>query len=327
MIDHELTDPAGGALTITHDHQGVWITATEDRDEVTVGPFPVTSLTEAVTVESDAEVSGDLMDGGVTAAAIEAEVDTLEDKMRRVADFVAPDRARSLVQENDELRARIGRVEEARDLYRRDTLTEERLHGEARRFALAWKETARKMFLERRTLISYAEMCKGSVERAAEDRRAADHFQAAYKQAAARGKRYREERREAEDALREAQEVVKSLRAMTPRDHLGAAFAGGYRRKGGMIPQGTEFIAFLGHRPGEGVRVSVAPKDLPEIEDHCERRLLDPEPPSRPEGAEDMESFLVGLDYLHDETGASRADLVTLANDLALLIVEQGAES
>lgn len=53
MIDHELTDPAGGALTITHDHQGVWITATEGRDEVTVGPFPVTSLTEAVTVESD----------------------------------------------------------------------------------------------------------------------------------------------------------------------------------------------------------------------------------------------------------------------------------
>ena len=56
----ELTDPAGGALTITTDHQGVWITATEGREEVTVGPFPATTL-------------GDDMDGGVTAARVEQE--------------------------------------------------------------------------------------------------------------------------------------------------------------------------------------------------------------------------------------------------------------
>lgn len=35
----EYTDPAGGALTITTDDAGVWITATDGIDEVTVGPF------------------------------------------------------------------------------------------------------------------------------------------------------------------------------------------------------------------------------------------------------------------------------------------------
>lgn len=39
--------------------------------------------------------------------------------------------------------------------------------------------------------------------------------------------------------------------------------------------------------------------------------------PTRPEGAERWETWLSRLDYLHDETGASRADLATLANDLA----------
>ncbi|WP_087484000.1 hypothetical protein [Brachybacterium massiliense] len=39
--------------------------------------------------------------------------------------------------------------------------------------------------------------------------------------------------------------------------------------------------------------------------------------PTRPEGAEHWETWLSRLDYLHDETGASRADLATLANDLA----------
>lgn len=82
MIDHELTDPAGGALTITHDHQGVWITTTEARDEVTVGPFPPRTL------RASFDMGDDLMDGGVTAAAIEAEV-------------ITPGRARSLVQERD----------------------------------------------------------------------------------------------------------------------------------------------------------------------------------------------------------------------------------
>ena len=41
------------------------------------------------------------------------------------------------------------------------------------------------------------------------------------------------------------------------------------------------------------------------------------EPPARPEGAERWETWLSRLDYLHDETGASRTDLTTLANDLA----------
>lgn len=44
----EHTDPAGGALTITTDHQGTWVTATEGREEVTVGPFPASVLDPAV---------------------------------------------------------------------------------------------------------------------------------------------------------------------------------------------------------------------------------------------------------------------------------------
>lgn len=51
----EHTDPAGGALTITTDHQGAWITATEDGDEVTVGPFPVTVLEQPGTPSADVE--------------------------------------------------------------------------------------------------------------------------------------------------------------------------------------------------------------------------------------------------------------------------------
>ena len=46
------------------------------------------------------------------------------------------------------------------------------------------------------------------------------------------------------------------------------------------------------------------------------RAALTP-PPTRPEGAERWEMWLSRLDYLHDETGASRADLATLADDLA----------
>lgn len=93
MIDHELTDPTGSALTITHNADGVWVTATQDHDEVTVGPFPTRTL------RASFDMGDDLADGGVTAAAIEAEV-------------VSPERARSLVQENTRLRERIGQAEE-----------------------------------------------------------------------------------------------------------------------------------------------------------------------------------------------------------------------
>ncbi|MGP9682041.1 hypothetical protein [Brachybacterium sp. AOP3-A1-3] len=120
MIDHELTDPAGGALTITHDHQGVWITATEGRDEVTVGPFP------ARTLRASFDMGDDLMDGGVTAAAIEAEVDGKAMWEKTRTDHLSPERARSLVQERDEakaeaamcqtsLRGQIRRAEQAED--------------------------------------------------------------------------------------------------------------------------------------------------------------------------------------------------------------------
>lgn len=35
----EFTDRDGDALTITTNPEGIWITCTSDRDEVTVGPF------------------------------------------------------------------------------------------------------------------------------------------------------------------------------------------------------------------------------------------------------------------------------------------------
>lgn len=68
MNAHEYTDPTGSALTITHDHRGAWITATDGGDEVTVGPFPTRTLTVSLGIDRD------LMDGGVTAALVEAEV-------------------------------------------------------------------------------------------------------------------------------------------------------------------------------------------------------------------------------------------------------------
>lgn len=251
MIDHELTDPAGGALTITHDHQGVWVTATEDRDKVTVGPFPVTSLTEAVTVESDAEVSGDLMDGGVTAAAIEAEV-------------VSPERARSLVQERNEAKAEAAMCQTS-------------LRGQIRR----------------------AEQAEDTLLMVQQQR---DHLRATLATTA----------RQRDEADKRA--ATASPRPLTADGVLGDADA----LKRGMDAL-TDFVA-AGHDV-EASQIARQGAAMVVI-----RAALTPLSP-RPEGAEELESFLVGLDYLHDETGASRADLATLANDLAALIVEQGDES
>ncbi|MGP4916210.1 hypothetical protein ACTXJ9_10965 [Brachybacterium tyrofermentans] len=113
MKTTELTDIDGDALTITQRLDGTWITCTKGAEEVTIGPIP----TDAIRHAFEQPMGGDDMDGGVTAAAIEAEV-------------VSPERARSLVQENEELRSRIGRVEEARDLYRHDVMTAERREQE-----------------------------------------------------------------------------------------------------------------------------------------------------------------------------------------------------
>lgn len=44
----ELTDPDGDALTVTTDDGGIWLTCTTESDEVTVGPFPVASLRDAL---------------------------------------------------------------------------------------------------------------------------------------------------------------------------------------------------------------------------------------------------------------------------------------
>lgn len=44
----ELTDGDGDALTVTADAEGIWFTCTTDGEEVTVGPFPMSSLGEAL---------------------------------------------------------------------------------------------------------------------------------------------------------------------------------------------------------------------------------------------------------------------------------------
>ncbi|MFE5775549.1 MULTISPECIES: hypothetical protein [Brachybacterium] len=44
MTTLELTDPDGDCLTITIDCGSIWITCTNDVDEVTVGPFAPNDL-------------------------------------------------------------------------------------------------------------------------------------------------------------------------------------------------------------------------------------------------------------------------------------------
>lgn len=323
MIDHELTDPAGGALTITHDHQGVWITATEDRDEVTVGPFP------ARTLRASFDMGGDLLDGGVTAAAIEAEV-------------VSPERARSLVQENDELRARIGRVEEARDLYRHDAATEERLHGEARRFALAWKETARREFQYRVLARTAREFYRGIARKFEESRDAAMQERG---DAIARAESARELFHGAN--LKIVAMRKRAEKAEQERDNKAAAYdqmkllfgdaeraAIRWRARAEKAEQERDAVAeeskaradcireqqkMLDRRPAENPRPLTADdyeRGVPVLRDVCPegfklsipaheavRAIVDAAltpPPSRPEGAEGLADDLSGWDEMDD---------------------------
>ncbi|MGO2819461.1 MAG: hypothetical protein ACTIA5_01580 [Brachybacterium tyrofermentans] len=114
MKTTELTDIDGDALTITQRLDGTWITCTKGAEEVTIGPVP----TDAVRHAFETPMGGDDMDGGVTAAAIEAEV-------------VSPERARSLVQERDEARRRAETAERkaeraAREAERRGRVLAER---------------------------------------------------------------------------------------------------------------------------------------------------------------------------------------------------------
>lgn len=116
MNAHEHTDPDGDSLTITVNGADAWVTCTSAADEVTVGPFPLTHLTEHVTASSDAEVSGDLMDGGVAAALIEQETPTISSDLLEAA-----------------LAASV-----------KDTAQLARERDEAQQFAALWKETARR---------------------------------------------------------------------------------------------------------------------------------------------------------------------------------------
>lgn len=44
----ELTDPDGDGLTLTAFAEGIWLTCTDDGDEVTVGPFAAGALQAAL---------------------------------------------------------------------------------------------------------------------------------------------------------------------------------------------------------------------------------------------------------------------------------------
>lgn len=114
MKTTELTDTDGDALTITQRLDGTWITCTKGAEEVTIGPIP----TDAIRNAFEQPMGGDDMDGGVTAAAIEAEVDGRATWAKIRAYLLSPERARSLVHDRDE----------------------------AARSAALWKETARELF-------------------------------------------------------------------------------------------------------------------------------------------------------------------------------------
>ncbi|MGO2360476.1 MAG: hypothetical protein ACTH6N_05030, partial [Brachybacterium tyrofermentans] len=122
----ELTDIDGDALTISQRLDATWITCTKGAEEVTVGPVPTDAVRHAF---QEPMGDGDA-DGGVTAAAFEAEV-------------VSPGRARSLVQERGELA-------EALDTTMGRAIAAERERDEAARFAALWKEAARRAIQQER---------------------------------------------------------------------------------------------------------------------------------------------------------------------------------
>ena len=174
------------------------------------------------------------MDGGVTAAAIEAEV-------------VSPERARSLVQERDEAKAEAAMCQTS-------------LRGQ----------------------ICRAEKAEDTLLMVQQQR---DHLRATLTTTA----------RQRDEADKRA------ARSLTAREHLEAAWDAAH-----VVPAGTAIAPGLGYI----TRYEGSGEILASIEGHSailptrgiwgERRLLAPEPPSRPEGAEGLADDLSGWDEMDD---------------------------
>lgn len=147
MTNHELTDPTGSALTINHAVDGVWVTATDARYAVAVGPFPAHNLRDTLLEQAGSYTrteSPDLMDGGVTCAAIEAEALSgagLAAHFRDKRDM-AERRAEKAEQERDESLADVKIIQSIAEGHFKRAKTAEEALDEARRWL---RETEERM--------------------------------------------------------------------------------------------------------------------------------------------------------------------------------------
>ena len=81
MNSIEMTDVDGDALTIITQGDAAWITSTSGRDEVTVGPFPVrlvmNALAPAARTSAAEELAQDLRQASITNESADALADHL----------------------------------------------------------------------------------------------------------------------------------------------------------------------------------------------------------------------------------------------------------
>ncbi|QCR53230.1 hypothetical protein C1N80_06295 [Brachybacterium sp. SGAir0954] len=158
----------------------------------------------------------------------------------------------------------------------------ERERDDALTMSAMWKETARKLVRDQQPLrysLRLADRAGDALERRVEEAE--------------------RERDDARESLREANETVKSLRAMTARELLDAALEAAHVPEDGIIPAGAEYM----ERYGDGSFYGPLTFDgnLPAVQGLLERRLVDPPTPKRPEGAEEIEAYMRELVASHPE--------------------------
>lgn len=125
----------------------------------------------------------------------------------------------------------------------------------------------------------------------------------------ARAARAEEERDEARESLRESNEVVKSLRSLTAREHLDAAWDAAHAPEDGMIPVGAGYL----YRLEDGRVMQGGPAAFPREAvkgSGVERRLLDPPAPAPPEGSEALSGLI--RDYYAQGAVEKLADYLAL---------------
>lgn len=149
-------------------------------------------------------------------------------------------------------------------------------------------------------------------------------FAALWRQERARAEKAERERDEARKSLHEANEVVKSLRAMTARELLDAAREVSHPLpRGGTIPEGAAFWVKGGDGPwefvSEGPRESFDTSRFP----NARYVLLDPPTTKRPEGAE----VIARVEAYVREVGDGAVDALDdfLASRGARVVSEDGA--